>query len=203
MSTVADSISAAAPMRTRRVAAFSALSVGIGGAGHAAVMGMVPDPWFLVAAFAVVFAYAWTFARERCGPCQLVSGLVVIQLAVHGASSLLHPHAAAAHEHLMSNGAGLHGTQGASSHSIVAMLAVHVLATVVGSVMLLRLERHAWSAALDVCRRIAHRLARMLRPTRTVAVALPTRALARIDRSWSSRWIVSCCGWRGPPAFVA
>jgi hypothetical protein len=156
-----------------RAAAVASVSTLVACFGHAAGHGAVPDAASLLLTVAAATGLGLVLARAGWTPVRLVSVLVAVQLAVHGAAWI-------------SGGAGsgvdprLAGiAQAAPAHHAAPfsarMLLAHAVAVVAAAVLLLALDR--------ACRFLVHVARRVLQPVRGVLVPTPFRA----DRPTQSR----------------
>lgn len=189
----------AAP-RSARLAALLAVAVGLGITGHAAIAHAMPSGTSIAAAIAVLAALAWRpLGRELGGPAiaaLVLSGQValhVVAVATHaGSAPTLGPSG------LVCIVGGHHG-EAASARDAVAMVAVHLLASVACAWWLRQGERALWRGV----RRIAAAVRRLIAPPaprlgdhRTAEVRWAGLA-PRIGRGGTL-----ADGWsrRGPPA---
>lgn len=191
-----------------RAATFAVLSVGIGVLGHAALSGCAPDPLVFFLGVPLACAYALVFRGDRVGLGPLLVGVATMQVAAHFACFSLGtaPSSAAPPEHGAHMAHHVHGAANAvtqaESGSVWVMLAVHVIATLVGLAVLLKVEQLAWRTVRAVVRRIGSAFATP-RPTSARAVRAPrpvgADSLSRVVRTW----FVESTGRRGPPMLCA
>lgn len=185
---------------------FSAAGIGVG--GHALAMSAAPrwEVFLLALPLATVVAYPLTHTRMRAW--RLLTSTALMQLCVHLTCTLGAPAgagtAAVDHGHVWPKGHAAHvdHLQGVESHamSTAAMLAVHLLASVVAVVLLLRLERAAWRRlrAIGSCVTRGLRPAFAARLPRPGSCSLVDTVAVCVDAG-HRRWLARVVGRRGPP----
>ena len=117
------------------------MSVGLGLAGHQLASGTSVPLWLVAVSLVVGLAYGRLLAIARLDWFGVTAGAAAIQLGIHLVASSLHGTPAAAHAHHAATGAA---HDGVSAALLSSMLAFHLVATVIGVVLLLALERRVW-----------------------------------------------------------
>jgi len=184
------STDAAAPLAWGRSSAFGIVAAGIGAGGHAVVTG--GDVSWLVFAIASVLlaAYARVFADERASWWHLAVGIVLAQVLVHLSCELTQP--------LPAHHLGQHATH--ASGVPWAMLLTHAVATILGLVVLLRLEAAAWRQVATAVTRIMRLLTACIFGTHHARTLVATRVVEVVEPcSRRRRWATASTGRRGPP----
>jgi hypothetical protein len=188
-----------------RAWAFATLATGIGVVGHATAISTAPAWKVFVVGLPIAALCAWPLTAVRMRAWLLFVGAALLQIAVHLACSLTTGAAsmqsmdhggmtAEAHMAYLRDGMEVHAA------STPVMLAVHLIATLVGVAILLRLERYAWRGLRVVGARLARGLGPALdRRTRRTVPAL-TIVLPALRVPGSRRWLARAIGRRGPPA---
>lgn len=194
-----------------RALAFGLVSVLIGVLGHAASSSCSPQVLVLVAGVPLATAYGWLFADRRQGVGSLLAGVGALQAIAHVACTLQTPtismhgmhHAGAGHD------AATMAAANGGSTSMVAMLAVHLGATVIGMFVLLRLERALWGAATIAGRAVLRATTSLLgrspvAPAGRTASSdpAPTAGADSPVDARASQWFAATCGRRGPPVLA-
>lgn len=162
------------PLRLLRSATAAAASATLAVAGHRLGGGTVLAGWQLVLAFGLVLSVTLPLSTRRLTTGQIVGLLLVGQLTVHVCCALDDSMAA----------------------MTPAMLAAHVLATAVTTIVLVHGERAAWSLAERLGPRA---LAFLFFPLERIQRFALAPALRRDLRGPHRRDLVSAVGLRGPP----
>lgn len=165
--------------------------------GHGLTSGESVHLPVVLIGFCVALLWGWLLTYGRPPASLLVTTVVIVQAAIHGA---LKAHGAMAIESVHADHASGPPAveQGLLGGSPLAMVAVHVLATVLGVVLLLHLEQRAWAAV----RRIGLVFVRLLGASgrRLEPWAEHGWLLGARDVLGTPRWYGAATGCRGPPA---
>jgi hypothetical protein len=189
-----------APLPAWRAAAFAVMSVGLGLAGHQLASGTAVPLWLMAAALAVGLAYGRLLAIAKLDWFGVAAGATAIQLGIHLVASSLHGTPAAAHAHHVATGTA---HDGVSAALLSSMLVFHVVATVIGVVLLLALERRLWNG---VCSAVAF-VARAIRGGADVqfefVAAASARRLVSVELpAMRASALASVATRRGPPVLL-
>lgn len=189
--------STSAPATGRRVAAFAGISTLVGGVGHAALTGhlaILPMLLLLVAAT----AYGRVLAGSRIDAVGATCGVVALQGLLHLGMLLAGSGSghAAAQAHAHAHGSGIAASAGVS----VSMLVVHLVATVLGVIVLLALEARAWRVATELVARVGRVLRALVHRDSRSAARLSVAVGACRDLDLRSQLLVRGESRRGPPA---
>lgn len=189
--------------RTMRSIVIAFMVALIGGIGHAATVGEAVQ-LDVVAAFGLITALALVaLPAKRLGVAPITLVLAINQVLIHQiCSSRMH----AAH---LADGQLMH-VHAQMEPSLTRMLLVHVVAMLVGVVLLVRAEQAMWrwatrtvTAVVAQARRVLGMVGARRRQTpRTVGCGIQVRA-ADLVRSRTAQWFSQVTGRRGPPRALA
>jgi hypothetical protein len=194
-----------------RAIAFSVVSVGIGVVGHATAMGHSPNLGVMIPGVVACAVYGRLVLGGERVPAPLIAvGIAAIQVVTHFACRLMQPSSTMSlTDDPMAGMAGMavHSPSGIAHP--VAMVAFHVVATVVGLLVLTRFEACMWTRVRTTVRAAAAESVRVFRRWLTPLGDLSTNILGcGPERSsatssdclpMASRWLVRSSGRRGPP----
>ena len=184
------------------------MGIAFGALGHSWLHGGAPGIGMLVALLVGSTACAAPLGHRRISARMHVGLLVALQVAVHisflvtprttldaGVHAHAHGHG---HAHGTMDGMSADATHSADSGMLALMFAAHLLAVLVGVLVLQRIERRAWSAATRVAGLIARALVRPA-PLACVPRSISAPRRHSLDSVPRSRWHVIVTGRRGPP----
>jgi hypothetical protein len=151
----------------------------------------------LLIGFSIALLWGWLLTYERPPATLLFAAVVIVQVAVHGAAKL-HTSGPVTSEHAEHVANVAPAEPGLLGRSMLAMVAVHALATLVGVALLLHLERRAWRAAREIGLVIL-RFLRGPRRHRRGSTAFRSAPGVRSQPAFA-RWWGGATWCRGPPA---
>jgi hypothetical protein len=193
-----------------RAIAFSVVSVGIGVVGHGTAMGQPPNLVVMISGVLACTVFGrLVLGAERVSAPMIAVGIAAVQVVTHVACRLMQPSTvSSAPDDPM---AGMAGMAGMAMHSPsgmahpAAMVGFHVVATVVGLLVLMRVEARMWTTVRASVAESVRVFRRWLTPWGDRSANVLGRGPARLSATWSgclpmaSRWLVRSSGRRGPP----
>jgi hypothetical protein len=177
------------------------MSVGLGLVGHQLASGASVPLWLVAAALAVGLAYGRLLAIAKLDWFGVAAGAAAIQLGIHLVASSLHGTPAADHAHHAATGSA---HDGVSAALLSSMLMFHVVATVIGVVLLLALERRLWNGVRSAVAFVARAIRGGADVQLEDVASAPQRQLASFELpAMRASALASVATRRGPPALLA